>query len=121
MTKLETLSRAGFWTCVLIILVLSLVPGSMRPHTGASGHFEHFIAYAGAGFVFAPVSGQRARIGAALGLAALSGALELLQLMIPGRTPEFGGFFFSSLGACLGLLAGALVWSLWLDYRTRRA
>jgi hypothetical protein len=54
-------------------------------------------------------------------LAALSGALELLQLRIPGRTGEFGGFFYSSLGAWLGLLAGAVAWSLWLEFRTRRA
>ncbi|MDB5546093.1 MAG: hypothetical protein JWO64_3242 [Hyphomicrobiales bacterium] len=121
MKKLETLSRAGFWTCIAIVIALSLLPGSMRPHTGASGHFEHFIAYAGTGFLFAPCSGQRERIGAALGLAALSGALELLQLRIPGRTGEFGGFFYSSLGAWLGLLAGAVAWSLWLEFRTRRA
>jgi VanZ family protein len=121
LTKLETLSRAGFWTCVLIIAVLSLVPGTIRPHTGTSGHFEHFIAYAGTGFLFALATSQRARIGAALGLAAMSGALELLQLTIPGRSPELCGFFSSSLGAWLGLLAGAIAWSLWLDYRTRRA
>lgn len=120
MTKIETLSRVGFWSCVLIIIWLSLVPGTMRPHTGTSGHFEHFIAYAGTGFLFAPWSALRQRMGAALGLAALSGTLELLQLNIPGRSGEFGGFLYSSLGAWLGLLAGAVAWSFWSNFRTRR-
>jgi VanZ family protein len=116
----ETLSRAGFWICVVIIIVLSVLPGSLRPHTMASGHVEHFIAYAGTGFLFAPSSGPRARIAAAIGLAALSGALELVQLKIPGRTAEFSGFFASSIGAWLGLLAGAVAWSYWMNHRTRR-
>jgi hypothetical protein len=118
---IQTLSRGGFWICVLIIIVLSLVPGSLRPHTFASAHFEHFIAYAGTGFLFAPSSRRRERIVAALGLAVLSGALELLQLTISGRTAEFAGFFYSSLGAWAGLLAGALAWSLWVASRSARA
>ena len=118
---MQTLSRAGFWICVLIIIVLSLVPGSLRPHTFASAHFEHFIAYASTGFLFAPSSRRRQRIIAALALAVLSGALELLQVNISGRTAEFAGFFYSTLGAWAGLLAGALAWSLWMDGRSTRA
>lgn len=111
--RLAPLARIGFWLCVAIIVWLSLIPGSMRPHTGASGHFEHFIAYAGTGFLFAPGSTLRQRLAAAIGLAALSASVEIAQLFIPGRTGEFGGFFYSSLGAFLGLLLGAAIWSLW--------
>jgi hypothetical protein len=35
---------AGFFG-VLAIIVLSLVPGAYRPHTGLPGQAEHFIAY----------------------------------------------------------------------------
>jgi len=110
--KVETLSRAAFWICVAIILYLSLVPGEMRPHALASGHLEHFAAYAGTGFLFAPGSSLRERCLAAFGLAALSGTMEIAQLWIPGRTGEFAGFVFSSLGAWTGLIAGSLAWSL---------
>ncbi len=119
--KIESLSRAAFWLCVLTLLYLSLVPGTLRPQTGASGHFEHFIAYAGTGFLFAPGTTLRSRLFAALALTALSGAMELAQLSIPDRTGEFDGFFYSSLGAWLGIAGGSLVWSLWLAYRTQRA
>jgi hypothetical protein len=40
--------RAGGWTCVAIIVVLSLVPGNERPYTGLPGQIGHIIAYCGA-------------------------------------------------------------------------
>ena len=30
---------------VFLIVILSLVPGTLRPHTGASGSMEHLAAY----------------------------------------------------------------------------
>jgi hypothetical protein len=40
---------AGF-AGIAAITILSLVPGSERPHTGLPGHAEHFAAYACTGF-----------------------------------------------------------------------
>ena len=113
-TTFATLTRlcpAAFWGCVGIILYLSLVPGTLRPHSGVSGHLEHFIAYAGTGALFA-ASGRRrlALMGAAIGLSWLSGAVEIAQLWIPGRTGEVAGFVWSSAGAALGLLVGQRLW-----------
>lgn len=110
---LEKAARGAFWLCVLAILYLSLVPGTMRPHTGVSGHFEHFMAYAGTGFLFAPGSHKPQRVKAFLALAALSGGVEIAQIWIPGRTSEWEGFAWSSAGAALGLIVGALIWSRW--------
>ena len=107
---LTRLSRPAFWLCVGVILYLSLVPGTMRPHTGASGHFEHFMAYAGTGAIFVPARSRMALLCAAVGLSWLSGAVEIAQLWIPGRTGEIPGFVWSSAGAWLGLLAGCLLW-----------
>jgi VanZ family protein len=111
--KIETCTRVGFWLCVLIIIGLSVAPGPMRPHTPASGHVDHFIAYAGTGLMFAPGARWRDGLFAAIGLSALSAAVEVAQLYIPGRTGEIGGFLWSSAGACVGLAAGAIAWSLW--------
>ena len=33
------------WTGFVAIMVLSLVPGSLRPHTGFPGQMEHALAY----------------------------------------------------------------------------
>ncbi|MEN9709942.1 MAG: hypothetical protein RIQ68_2350 [Pseudomonadota bacterium] len=105
------LSPPAFWFCVVLILALSLVPGTMRPHTGASGHLEHFMAYAITGAVFMPgARSSMAALVAAVGLCWLSGAVEIAQLWIPGRTGEIAGFIWSSSGAWLGLLAGHGMW-----------
>ena len=107
-------ARLGFWLCVIIILYLSLVPGSMRPQTGASSHFEHFMAYAGTGLLFVPrpqtAQASLARLAAMIGLSWLSGAVEIAQLWIPGRTGEVAGFLWSSAGAALGLLVSLILW-----------
>ncbi len=43
------MTRILAWTSVLAIVILSVVPGHIRPHAGLPGRFEHFTAYAGAG------------------------------------------------------------------------
>jgi len=108
---LARLSPAAFWFCVLLILYLSLVPGPMRPQTGASGHVEHVMAYAITGAIFmAGARGLMSALAAALGLCWLSGGVEIAQLWIPGRTGEVAGFIWSSAGAWLGLLLGHWLW-----------
>ena len=105
------LSPSAFWICVALILSLSLVPGTMRPHTGASGHLEHVMAYAITGAIFIPgARGPISMLMAAVGLCWLSGALEIAQLWIPGRTGEIAGFVWSSAGAWFGLLIGHWIW-----------
>jgi hypothetical protein len=49
------------------------------------------------------------RVSSLVLLAATSGALELFQHLVPGRTPEFAGFLFSSLGAAMGILGTTVV------------
>jgi hypothetical protein len=51
-----TIARAAGFFGVLAIIVLSLVPGAYRPHTGLPGVAEHFIAYYSTGFLsFTPL------------------------------------------------------------------
>ncbi len=96
-----------------VIAVLSLVPGPYRPHTAFPGQAEHFAAYAVAGFVltFAYVS-ARGRILGWSGLAAASGAFELLQRLSPGRHPSVCDAIASSSGAATGAALGVLLFAL---------
>ena len=103
------LVRILAWLCVLAIIMLSLVPGSLRPHTMASGRFEHFLAYACAGLLFGlAYHSLRERVTMWVGLAAVSGILEILQRLIPGRSPSILDALASTSGLTLGLLFGAV-------------
>ena len=79
------IERPLAWACVVAIAILSLIPGDNRPHTGLPGRGEHFIAYAGAAFLFTPgYRGLHQRILALIGLAIASGDLRGFAELCPG-------------------------------------
>ena len=112
MIKIQTRSPA--WIAIgylgmAVIVTLSLVPAALRPHTGAGGGYEHGLAYALVGFAFGlGYARPRDRLISGLALMATAATLELLQNVVPGRTPEVTGFLTSSFGAWLGLFAATL-------------
>jgi hypothetical protein len=68
-----SLFRVAGLTGTLTLVVLSLLPGSERPHTGLPGQLEHVIAYcATAVFLGLGYSTARARVGVVLFLALLA-------------------------------------------------
>ncbi|MEP9355258.1 VanZ family protein [Xanthobacter sp. KR7-65] len=96
----------GLW---LVIIVLSLLPGEERPHTGFSGNVEHFVAYAGTAGITALGFAGPAVSAIVLGFSAASGLFEIAQLFIPGRTSGLDNWFASTLGALAGALAARRV------------
>ena len=117
--KLRRLSIGAGYAGYAMIVVLSLLPAQIRPHTGFGGEYEHWIAYALVGGAFAAgYLATRARIFAGLALTASSAILELLQNFIPGRTPELAGFLVSSLGAWFGIFLVAVT-TFFLCNRTK--
>lgn len=95
---------------VIIIAVLSLVPGSMRPHTGAPGKFEHIAAYLlTAGTLTLGYGTSRYPAIIALLLSIYSAALEIAQLQISGRHADILDFVASSIGALIGCTLAWLV------------
>lgn len=108
MHETQRIARYITWVCVAIIIVLSLLPGDERPHTGLSGKLEHIIAYAGTG-VFAAIGYQliRQRLVFWSALVTLSLLLELLQQYVPGRGPSIFDAVASSSGLTIGLVIGA--------------
>jgi VanZ family protein len=104
------LTRMGAGLAVLTIIVLSVVPGKMRPHVLGNDYYEHFAAYFITGSLLAigylrPM--QLLSSGVVLALCA--GLLEFVQLWIPGRTASAGGFATSTMGAWIGLLVIVVV------------
>lgn len=103
-------ARAAGFFGILAIILLSLVPGSHRPHTGLPGGAEHFAAYCLTAFFlalgFRPLAH---RIGLAIGLSLLAASMEVLQHFVHGRHPAIHDALASSLGGFLGLALGSLL------------
>ncbi len=107
MTKIAILTRISAWLAVLAIIVLSVVPGNMRPDVLGNDHAEHFAAYFVAGSLFA--AGYQVPVLSGVFLTICAGSLELVQLWIPGRAATAGDFTASTIGAWVGLLAIVVV------------
>jgi VanZ family protein len=95
---------AGVLVLCLIVL-LSIIPGNMQIRTGAPNALEHFAAYLLSGLILTRAFGSYRRAPMAITLLImLAGALEIVQLWVPGRTVDFTDWEASSLGAMTGVL-----------------
>lgn len=101
----------------IVIAVLSLLPGDGRPHTGASGNVEHLVAYAGTACITALAFRRVALVWLVLAFSATSGAFEIVQIFIPGRSSGIDNWIASSLGALAGIQIARRLVRPWLDRR----
>lgn len=99
----------------LVIIVLSLLPGDERPHTGASGNVEHLMAYVGTGCITALAFRAVPALWLVLPFCLASALFEIAQIFIPGRSSGLDNWFFSTVGALVGILAARHVIRPWLD------
>ena len=99
---------------ICLIIVLSLVPGSYRPHTGAPGNLEHFVAYALTALVLAWGWRSPAQwVGIIITLFLLASGLELAQSLVPGRSGHWMTAVVSGFGAIAGASLGVIgLWTL---------
>jgi VanZ family protein len=105
---------------VCLIVLLSIIPGNIQIRTGAPKTVEHLAAYLLSGLILMQAFGscRRAAIVIAL-LVVLAGALEILQLWVPGRTFALADWEASSLGAMIGVFLSC-VWQR-TDLRDRNS
>lgn len=100
--NVEKVLRIVGYAAVLLIGGLSLMPGGLRPETGAPGKFEHLLAYFVAGLLLGSSTSVTRQPWLALWLIPYAGALEVIQLFVPDRHSRFSDFVVSALGAMLG-------------------
>ncbi len=106
--------RIAAWTCVLLLAILSLLPGQDMMRTNVGGHVEHAIAYTGSSFFAVLAYASRLSAGwPAAGLIGYAGVLEFLQRYSPGRHSGVDDFLASSAGVLIGLAAALLIRTLW--------
>ncbi len=105
MIKLVKLGRLAAGLSVVTIVILSVVPGNMRPHILGNDPAEHFVAYSITGSLLAVgyLSPMQLLASGVL-LPVCAGLLELAQTWIPGRMPSAGEFTASAIGTWIGLL-----------------
>jgi VanZ family protein len=97
------LGRTLNWFLTLAIVVLSLVPPSLRPVTPLPHKGEHFAIFMIWGLAFA--AGYRINIVYQLVCAVLfTGAIEFAQYWVPGRHARISDLVVDTGAACFGIL-----------------
>jgi VanZ family protein len=112
MTNQKAHSRPRFfvlrclgWISVATIALLSLVPGSERPHVLATGQLEHFVAYAGtAALLAAGYTAKGQLIGISVLLPVYAAFLETLQVFVPGRNAQMIDAAAGTIGSWIGIV-----------------
>ena len=101
-------ARIAAWLLTATIVILSLVPPSLRPETSAPHSVEHFTIYAATGFAFGLGYKHRHDLLAIL-LVIFTGGIEIAQLFVPGRHARLSDFIIDAIAACMGLAIASLV------------
>jgi VanZ family protein len=101
-------ARIAAWCLAATIVILSLVPPSLRPVTGTPHIVEHFIIYAVTGFAFGLGFNRRHDL-LAIFLVIFSGSIEIAQLFVPGRHARLGDFIIDTVALSIGLVTSSLL------------
>jgi VanZ family protein len=96
------------WVLTAAIVILSVVPPSLRPETSAPHSVEHLTIYAATGFAFGLGYNRRHYLVAIL-LVVFSGSIEIAQLFVPGRHARLSDFIIDAIAACMGLVMASLL------------
>ncbi len=98
--------RISFAVAALLVTLVSLMPKDVMPPAGGPDKLLHVVAYLSLGLLGGlGYRGMRSALLLALGLMALGGALELAQMLVPGRFASVADSLANCLGTVLGLAA----------------
>jgi len=95
--------RIAAWGLAAAIVILSLVPPELRPETGAPRALEHFTIYIATGCAFCLGYGG-IELFLIASLVIFAGAVELAQLLVPGRHSRLSDFIIDALAMSTGVV-----------------
>ena len=101
-------ARIAGWSSAAVIVILSLVPPTLRPETGAPHNLEHFTIFAATGFALG-LGYKRRHDLLAIFLVIFCGSIEIAQLFVPGRHARLSDFTIDTVAACIGLVTSSLL------------
>ena len=102
------LTRCFAWLLAAAVVFVTLGPPNYRPHSDLSQNGEHSLAFVLVGLAFGLAYPGHRLLTAAVAIAAI-GALELAQLLVPGRHARLEDFVVDALAACAGLAAAIML------------
>jgi len=95
--------RVVAWALLIGIVVMTVVPPSLRVVTGAPHNVEHSMIFLITGTVFG--LGHELRLNVMCTAAIVfSACLEVVQLAVPGRHARVSDFLIDAAAACIGLV-----------------
>ena len=95
------------WGLAAAVAFATLGPPGSRPHASSLGQAgEHALAFVLLGLAFG-LAYPRNRLSTAAMVVALTGLVEVLQFLAPGRHARLADFIVDALAACVGLAAVA--------------
>ena len=99
-------ARVVAWFLLIGIVVMTVVPASLRLVSGAPHDVEHALVFLVTGIAFG--LGYELRMSGSCATAIVFCAvLELLQLAVPGRHARLSDFLINAGAACFGI---AIAW-----------
>ena len=99
---LQRFSQVVAWLLILAIVMLSLGPPSTRPVTGAGHNFEHLLIFVATGAAFG-LGYPRRFLLLPLALLAFTAAIEVAQMLVPGRHARLSDFLTDAAASCVGI------------------
>jgi|SRR6185437_3631462 hypothetical protein len=105
---MTTLLRPFAWLLAAAVTFVTLGPPRFRPHPFLGQDGDHSLAFVLIGVAFAFAYPQQRRLAAMISVP-LIGALELLQLAVPGRHARLADFVVDALAALVGFAIAALL------------
>jgi VanZ family protein len=90
------------WLLILAIVMLSLGPPSTRPVTGAGHNLEHLLIFVAMGAAFG-LGYPRRILLLPIALLAFTGAIEVAQMLVPGRHARWSDFLTDVAASYVGI------------------
>ena len=113
--------RLGAWLLAAAVSFATLGPPSLRPHSPFGQNGEHALAFVLVGLAFGLAYPRHRPLAVALAVIAI-GALELLQLLVPGRHARLSDFVVDALATLAGFaIAAVLDWTMQWQWKTSGA
>src|ERR1700675_4723989 len=104
---MTTLLRIFAWLLAAAVTFATLGPPRYRPHSHLGQDGEHALAFVLIGRAY-----RQHRVFTSVISVVMIGALELLQLFVPGRHARLEDFIVDALAACVGFaVAAGLDWA----------